>query len=455
MAQITVKYDPTLEIEQIQELMYATTKEEDESNTEGEFAQTKITGIVTPLIKVNHINIMWSQITNFELSSTDLLPKLSFTFIDDCGFVKSLEQPGNDNLVLVQILPAFEDAYKKINLRFYIDDVSIVRNKVTITAIYNVRSLYQYRIQAFGKMSTYDYLDKIAKECELGLASNIDGTKDEHYIYMNNMNYIQSIKQEISYAGEQQCIPDCWVDFHNYLVVCDMYERYNAIDKDLKVWTTSTVKPDVDATATIEPKQVDAIISNAIAMRNTQLFTNDYQVHSKSGNNKTYGTDRVLESYYMGNGESKSILIQDGDVKKDTFVKTIYLGEVFGDYDYFLQEACRNAYLRKIKSNYIEVALKQPVLGLERGQRVDFKWYEVNPLTQAVKDTKQVESNVPNPEQEDEPADADQMQINNQVSGQYLIIGTIIKYKGLEKGWEYILQLARPVDKKENYLDNE
>ena len=83
MAQITVKYDPTLEIEQIQELMYATSKEEDESNTEGEFAQTKITGIVTPLIKVNHINIMWSQITNFELSSTDLLPKLSFTFIDD------------------------------------------------------------------------------------------------------------------------------------------------------------------------------------------------------------------------------------------------------------------------------------------------------------------------------------------------------------------------------------
>ena len=95
------------------------------------------------------------------------------------------------------------------------------------------------------------------------------------------------------------------------------------------------------------------------------------------------------------------------------------------------------------------------MLGLERGQRVDFKWYEVNPLTQAVKDTKQVESNVPNPEQDDEPADADQMQINNQVSGQYLIIGTIIKYKGLEKGWEYILQLARPTDKKENYLDNE
>ena len=66
-----------------------------------------------------------------------------------------------------------------------------------------------------------------------------------------------------------------------------------------------------------------------------------------------------------------------------------------------------------------------------------------------------MESNVPNPEQDDEPADADQMQINNQVSGQYLIIGTIIKYKGLEKGWEYILQLARPTDKKENYLDNE
>jgi len=454
MAQITVKYDPTLEIEEIQELMYATTKEQDQDNKEGEVSQTKITGIISPLIKVNHINIMWSQITRFELRSTDLLPTLNFSFIDDMGFVKSLDQPDGDNLVLVQILPPFENAYKKINMRFYIDSVTINGNKVSISAIYNVQKLYQYQLRAFGKISTYDYFDKIAKDCELGLASNIDGTTDEHYVYMNNRTYAQSMSRELAVSGNETCILDSWIDFHNYLIICDMYERYNAIDKDLKVWTSSLVQ-DTAANADIEPRQEDAILSNAIAVRNSQLYVKDYKTVCHSGNNTYFGTDRILECYNIADQESKSTLIQDGDVKNDLFVKTIYRGELFGDYDYFLQEDCHKTYMKKINSDYIEVSLQTPLLGLERGQRVDFRWYDVNPAIKAVKDTKEIETNIPTEDQTEEDDDQDGWTLNKQVSGQYLIIGVIVKFKGIAGGWQYTLQLARPADKKNNYLDHE
>ena len=58
MAAITVKYDPTLKIEEIEEPMYATSEEESEKDKPAEVQQTKITGILSPLIKVNNILIL-------------------------------------------------------------------------------------------------------------------------------------------------------------------------------------------------------------------------------------------------------------------------------------------------------------------------------------------------------------------------------------------------------------
>lgn len=452
MAQITVKYDPTFPIEEIEEPMYATSRDECEEDRPAEVQQTKITGIVTPLVKVNNILLLWDKITKFELSSIKFLPELSFTFIDDLEFTKSLDQPGNDNLVLVQILPPFDNAYKKINLRFFIDSVRIVGNKVSITAKYNIPELYQDKLRAFGKLSTYDYLDQIAKDSGLGFASNVDGTNDERYIYLRNTNYLRSVEHEIQISGNESSIFDTWIDLRNYLILCDILERYNAIDSEIKVWTACTTIPETENTgAEIDIKQEDAILSNAIGVRNSQLYITDYTVNGNSGKNIKSGTDRIVQSYYMNKCEPSTILIQDGDVKTNTFLKTIYRGEVFGDYDYFASEMCRSAFLQKINTNTIQVALKTPLLGLERGGRVNLMWYEANEIASVIKNENPIDSNVPDSDnpQDDDPTT---MTLNKQVSGQYLIIGTTIKFNGLEDGWQYILTLSRPAESVNTYL---
>ena len=454
MAQITVKYDPTLKIEEIVEPMYATSENECAEDRPAEVQQTKITGILSPLIKVNRILILWDKVTKFELSSKGFLPTLSFTFKDDLGFTKSLDQPGNDNLVLLQILPPFEDAYKKINLRFFINDVRIKGDIISITASYNVPALVQDKLQSFGKITTYDYLDKIAKECELGLASNLDGTEDERYIYLRNTNFVKSIETEIKRSGNENCILDTWIDLHNYVVLCDMLERYNAIESEIKVWTAPTVIPDTENTGEpVQPKEEDAILSNAIALRTTQLFINDYTVKNNAGSNLRFGTDKVLQSYYIDKSEASSVLIQDGDVKKDTFIKTIYKGELFGEYDYFTSEFCRSAFLQKINSNTIEVSLSTPLLGLERGGKVNVQWYEVNEIATVIKNENPIETNIP--DTEGEQTGKDEMTLNKQVSGQYFIIGTTIKFLGWDQGWKYILTLTRPTDQVNTYLKDD
>lgn len=453
MAQITVKYDPSLQIEPIEDMMYATDKEEQQDDRQAEVQQTKITGILTPLVKINNIVLLWDKITRFELSSTRFLPELTFTFKDDLGFTKSLDQPKNDNLVLVQILPPFDEAYKKINLRFFIENIKITGDKVTVSCKYNVPALYQYKLEALGKLSTYDYLDKVATDCGLGYASNLDGTEDEKYIYIRNTNYLRSVEHEICLSGSDTCILDSWIDFHNYLILCDVYERYNALESELKIWTMPSSIPNTESNDPVKPRQEDAIITNAIALRNSQLFVGDYTVKNNSGSSIRNGTDKVLESYYMHKNESSSMLIQDGDIKKDTFVKSVYMGEIFGDYDYFSAEVCRKAYLQKINSNTIEVALSSPLLGLERGQRVNFRWYEANEVIQTIKDKNQIETNIPYTD--DETNDRERMTLNKQVSGQYLIIGTTIRFNGFNNGWKYILTLSRPANQVNTYLENE
>lgn len=453
MAQITVKYDPTFPIEPIEEPMYATSENECSEDRPAEVQQTKITGILSPLIKVNNILILWDKVTKFELSSTRFLPELSFTFKDDLGFTKSLDQPGNDNLVLVQILPPFENAYKKITLRFFIDSVRIVGSKVSITAKYNIPELYQDKLQALGEMSTYDYIDYIAKTCKLGLAANVDGTEDKRYIYIRNTNFIKSLEHEIQISGSETAIYDTWIDLRNYIILCDMYERYNANDSDLKVWTSGTCIPETENTGKeITAKEEDAILSNAIGVRNSQLFITDYTVGGNSGKNMKLGTDKIVQSYYMNNGEASSILIQDGDTKRDTYLKTIYRGEVFGNYDYFASELCRTAFLQKINTNTIQISLMTPLLGLERGGRVNLLWYESNEIASVIKKENPIETNISNIDSETDD-DTTTMTLNKQVSGQYMIIGTTIRFNGFNRGWQYILTLSRPADQINTYLE--
>jgi hypothetical protein len=452
MAQITVKYDPSLEIEQIEDLIYATNPEEDPiDSTAPEVQQTKITGITAPLIKVNKIIIKWDDIKSFYLESTGVLPTLSLSFYDTTGFTQYLDQPGNDNQVLVQILPPFENAYKKINLKFFISSVSIRAGVVYISGIYNVPALYNSYLKSFGNISTYEFVDKIAKEAGLGLASNIDGTEDSRYIYINNQNYIDALKNEIARSGDAHCVLDVWVDMHNYLVIADMYERYNANDNDLKVWTTTDNVQDVNNDGKpLEALEIDAVITNHNAINYTQLFSNRLDINNSSGSSVQRGTDKIIETYFFDKEESSSALIQDGDIKKDTFIKSIYKGEIFGDHDYLFAAECRSAFLQKIRSTCIDVVLSTPLLGLERGGRVNIKWYVTDDLVNNIQKDMQDDVNTNIPTDPEENKEVGVPMLNKQLSGQYLIIGTQIKF--LEGEWEYRLTLSRPASTVNTYF---
>lgn len=454
MAAIEVKYDPTLQLEPIVDAMYAT-KNEDNPQEElyggNQYVdQTKITGIAAPLIAYDGNVIQWSEIKSFYLSCETLLPRVSIIASDSNGIFKGLTRPSKDNILRVQILPPFEDAYKKIDLPFYVTQFSYNGTTMMLDGIYHVPELRNCRLEAFGEITTYELIDKIAKACQLGLASNISDSQDKRWIYCQNESYRDLIKREIVWSGGENQILDCWVDWHNYLNFVDLYDRYNSKEEGLKVWTTTTSNIDVDIDATIEPAQVDAIITNHPSIRQSQLHINNYTPLSNTSKNVREGTDKIVEVYNINNCESSSVLIQDGDAHNDIFTKTIYGGENFGEFNYLLQKSCRDAYIQKMNDTMMVVTLAQPVLGFERGGKVDLRWFDTNDILNDAKANNPIDTNIP----ADDDIEPESFVINKQVSGQYYIYKTELRFEGVKAqstGWKYKLWLCRPQEETNAY----
>ena len=92
------------------------------------------------------------------------------------------------------------------------------------------------------------------------------------------------------------------------------------------------------------------------------------------------------------------------------------------------------------------------MLGIIRGDKVNFIWYEMNELLNKVKDEADIQTNLPIDNSDE--AEYDTPRLNLQVSGQYLVIGSTISYKRRAGNllWEHKLLLARPQDKIQKYL---
>lgn len=455
MPRIEVKYDPSIELEPIEEVMYNTDTYEyqsaDDINNIGEVEQTKMTGIISPLIKINNITINFSQVREFVLTSKDIVPRLSIAINDFFGLTESIDRPGADNIVRVQIIPPFENAYKKINLRFYINTFHSEGDILYLKCSYNVKDLYRSRLEAFGQITTYELADKLAKSVGLGLASNMDGIDDRRYMYCKNQSLLDLLSSEIEHSGTQSCIPFVWIDWFNYVTIADMWERYKAYEEEIKVWSMPETRFDVETGTEIEPQEIDAIITNSTVNQMSQLYTDKYNNINYNDSNVEKGTDKVIEYYHYNINDRNSLLIQDGDVKKDIYTKTLYIGEVFGDSNIQLQKICRDTCIQKMKNQCIKVSLKSPMLGLNRGDRVNVRWYDANDMIIGAKKDLDINTDV----QEEDSIEEEYMHLNKAISGQYLILETVLSYKQNKMQWNYDLLLSRPADQVKTYGDDE
>ena len=454
MSVITVKFDNNLEFTPIEVPLRGPQEDEVDKESTGIFAeaQTMLQGVCIPLIAIGDIVFEIEQILELTLYNTDTLPSIRATLDDSNHLLSDLQIPGRDNEIRLQILPPFDNAYKKINLTFFIDSINILGDDVTVSGKYKVPALYASRFVSFGEVNTYDLFEQIAKDCKLGFATNCESNDvDKRYVYANNTNYNTVMSKQIRQSGTKDMIYDYWIDLWNNINLADIYERYYTkdSDEDMLVWIQKGWPVHLQKDDPVEPTEQVAMINNN-PNETGPLKASEYNIIANTGKATTIGTDQVY-TYYK-NGEVLDTLVQDGNVKKDVFVKYEYIGENIGDFDYLIAKNVRSSFINIINCNKIEVTINFPSLALMRGHQCLFTWYD-NDFTakNEMSYLDEPSTNVPMENQEEEINDVDAFVVNKQISGQYLITGVVMSYN--RGSWRQTLTLIRPQDEQHKYIE--
>lgn len=455
MSQILIEFDSTIKLPDI--IIPLTNSSEEEAgenykNNQSEIQQTSVYGIMSPLIKINNIVVDFNDVIDFSLKSNYSIPSITLTIKDKYNLLKSFDVPGNDNELQLQILPKFDNAYKKINMLFYLTSIKNNGGFVKVSGTYKLSSLTDTRYESFGEINTFNLFSDIAKRTGMGFATNVQSNdSDKRFVYCDYKSYLDILDKEIIHSGYDLQICDYWVDFWNNLVLVDIYERYNSIDQenDMLIWI-ATQNREIGEGNEVSPVRVPAILNNHPASKTSELFVSKYERINKGGQQINKGTDRVYSSFSINDNTYNDYLVQDGDVKKDIFTRYEYVGECYGLRDFFLTERKRSDFLQKMSTETIKVTLNTPLLGIMRGSKVNFVWY-INDSMYDMKQESFKESGiisdpdmvVPlNPDVEEENADNGHFVEDKTVSGQYFILGCDMKFNNGE--WKYELTLCRP-----------
>lgn len=460
MSLIQVIFDNNLKQSDIMIPLFNSSPDEmgkDYTRNQTEVQQTSVYGIQSPLIKINNIVVDFSDVIQFSLSCKYRTPDINITVRDRDRLSEVLDSPSLDNELRVQILPKFDGVYKKINLTFYITSSNYYDGIIDIRGTYKSQKFHSTNIKSFGEINTYDLFKNIASELQLGFASNITSNDaDKRFVYCANKNYIDLLDGEITRSGSDLQILDYWVDWWNNLVLADIYERYNAIDKDedMQIWIAGQNKEMAEGNK-IEPQQVVATLHNSPALMNNELYIQHKELINSPGIQLFFGSDKVYSVYESDKSEYLDYLIQDGDTQNDIFYNFEYIGETYSQYNYLLASRKRESFLQKINSNEnIEITLTTPLLGLMRGNRVNILWYNNDSKLESIQEDMEelglinnLESNIPLQDNKVENnAATGHFKLDKAVSGQYLITGCSIEFE--DNNWSYVLKLSRPTSAK-------
>lgn len=459
---LTVKRDPQIKFPEIVVGLMVSDDPHNSilnQNTSG-IDQTEVYGVLCPLLALNGIVVDMPDLIKFKLDCTGVLPTVEFEFRDRNNLFAKFCQPGTSNILQLQIIPPTDNTYRKINMLFYVTDISINLNMIEGTAVYKTEGLLHSRAHAMGEMTTYELCDRISVDSQLGFATNIAGTEDKRYMYADYTTYGDMLKEEIkNSAADGEHVYDCWIDPWNYLVLCDMYERYNHIDDvdELSIWV-SDHNTGGEAGDKSLPFRAEAVLSNHPAMERTELFVRRYEVITDNQYVKR-GTEKATTVYNMNTHEYVGHYVADGDIKKDAFVDLEYGGEMYGDYDYIFSKQCRDMFMRKMNAEIMELNMTSPVFGLNRGDQCRFVWLDNDSqgedweqelrqwrITADASELKTDDMSWIIGWYRNMHTKDDNLRPNLQVSGQYTVIGFVADYEN--GAWQYRLRMVRPITRK-------
>ena len=386
-----VVFDPEFEFSSI--VLPYNEEDTNKVNATGDDINTlNVNGIMVPIIKLNNKIILPKDMYSLVIRVKDFLPTISLTVNDAYKNIQATDVPGMNNVITVILIAPVDGANKKMSMDFYITDcVFNIDNTVTYSGEFKFNGLQQVKYTQVGddKLSTYELLEKIAKELKLGFAASekCKDINDKRWRQIYSKTYINYIKQELGYGGvDENSIFDAWIDNFGYLVLVNISHIMNiGIDPkqlSIKVIEGATVTLPDNAVPKQNVEEVYRIITNSeesgskhnLYFNNYNSIVNNNLIKDKGNSNKYY--------YLSSPGEDNTIAIKDLTVFENSVdgIKGIddykyenieFIGTFQTDDD---EETCKifqkqivENFFNKLHSKILKVELENANYSLQRG----------------------------------------------------------------------------------------
>lgn len=363
-----------------------------------EYESTRVDGPKVPIVRVDMMVYKQEAIKYVYIDYDDFVPSCKVIIKQENKSMELLQSSTMNSNMTIVMVPTLDGQYKPISVDFYIKKTEYRDDEITFYGVYKMPALEQKLTkQIKSKASsnktptTYEFLEEIAvNECGLGFAAtdNVKDINDEKTRLIRNESYKEAIPKHVAFGGlGKDSVFDCWIDLYRYLVVVNfswiMQSKLTLNDIGINPvlgynWDQSTMGNDT------HQGMRQRIITNFKKLPgNSDIVIRSWKWQSDNSAVYDEGTDNdfiVGGPSTVGNGNDSlnktPMAIKesslDANINNFEFKKETFAGYEYGDIEehntpVLVQKNIHDMVFRKFRSKRLEVTMKKPNFGIQRG----------------------------------------------------------------------------------------
>ena len=260
--------------------------------------QTKAIGAFEPFILCNGVQIKRVNIESFEIELSGNVPRCSVSFTD-LGAFKVDSMPRDGDFFTILLNSKHQETFKSIHMDFDIIEVNSSadapdvegNSEISLEGIAKIPRLFGEDCQVLDSDTSLAHLEKIARDLELGLATNVENTEDKQariQAYETFLDFIKSIVED-SYISDD-AFAKWYIDQYYYLTYVDINKIFNSknpkLDEVMSVLTSFTnseaQRRQAEDTTDSDNIQVPLILTNHMELTGLSCYIRDFEIVNNS-----------------------------------------------------------------------------------------------------------------------------------------------------------------------------
>lgn len=296
--------EPTIKLDEVEFPSYGEEEGNEKANTSHDY---------NILVSINNYTFSDDSIKSMVLGIDSKIPTLELTLMDLEGLFSADTYPRDGDVVSVRLGARQKETYKDIRIDFDITSVnSPTANpmdpsgrgiKYRISGKMKIPGLYADVSKAYGVGTSLDHIEQIARDLQLGLATNIDSSDDS----MNLFTAYESTESTLENLVEHSYIDDdsfqtysidpfYYINYVNMNMLMDSEETFEDALAALDVSMTD-MQTSVDADDSNNMK-APLLLSNHRRYMGTSMHISAFSLKNNAGSNlKKNGYKKTLKFF--------------------------------------------------------------------------------------------------------------------------------------------------------------